>query len=544
MSSGHNRQRWIGPSFLALAASLAWPVGAEAADDAATQRLEEQIQQLEARHQAELKALQEQVQQLKAEQAEQQKQIQAQAPAPGTPRLIESPNHQFGLSSSTGENTIAILARLQLDYGNYLSVKPEGGVHGVGPGSPNDPLDSGVNARRARLGIGGTFANDWAYRLIYDFGASADSTTAGVSGGVTSGVENAYFTYNGFYKPANAVPVAMDAGYMDVPWTLDESTSSNDIMFLERSSAQVVATEFGGGDFRSAAGLRSNDQRYWAGAYLTGPTSGTPHHGADYATYATTVRATVQALQTDEASLHLGVNALHLFQPRANATTTTATGISTTIAPVNSLTLSDRPELRVDPTNILNTGAIPASSGSVLGIETAAAYEHLFAQGEYFHYIVSQYANGLNPTDGAVNKVAPDLNFDGGYVQASYSIGGRRRYIPETGAYSGVIPERPLSLSGDGWGALEVAARFSAVNLNDRFSPNAAPHLTGGVNGGNQKGYDFGINWYPNTNMKFMLDYIHTDVADLFKPVTTGKAPTAPAGAHVDAIAGRIQFAY
>ncbi len=57
------------------------------------------------------------------------------------------------------------------------------------------------------------------------------------------------------------MPVAIDAGYLDVPWTLDESTSSNDIMFLERSSPQVIATELGGGDFRSAGGRRSNGKR-------------------------------------------------------------------------------------------------------------------------------------------------------------------------------------------------------------------------------------------------------------------------------------------
>lgn len=465
-----------------------------------------------------------------------------EAPLPSTPRLIESPTHQFGISSPTGENTIAILARIQLDYGNYFRVTPEGGSHGVGPGSPGDPLQSGVNARRARFGIGGVVMTDWAYRLIYDFGASSDSTTSGVSGGVMSGVENAFLTYNGLNKQANTVPIAIDAGYLDVPWTLDEATSSNDIMFLERASPQVVATEFGAGDFRSAIGLRSYKQNYWAGVYLTGPLSGTPHHGTNASTYAVLGRTSILALQTSEGALRLGVNALGLLKPVGTVTSTTP--LSTTSSPVSSLTLSDRPELRVDPTNILNTGAIPARSGTVVGFEAAAAYGNLFAQSEYYHYIINQSTNGINPSDGAVNRFAPQLNFDGGYVQASYSIGGRRRYIPETGAYSAVIPEKPFSLSTDGWGALELAARFSAIDLNDHFTAGTAPHLTGGVNGGDQKGYDFGINWYPNVNLKFMLDYIHTDVAYLFKPVTTGKAPTAPAGAHVNAIAGRLQFAY
>jgi phosphate-selective porin OprO and OprP len=58
---------------------------------------------------------------------------------------------------------------------------------------------------------------------------------------------------------------------------MEEATSSNDIMFIERSTAQVVATEFGGGDFRSALDVRSNNDRYWVGAFLTGPNSGALH---------------------------------------------------------------------------------------------------------------------------------------------------------------------------------------------------------------------------------------------------------------------------
>ena len=46
--------------------------------------------------------------------------------------------------------------------------------------------------------------------------------------------------------------MAFDFGVQDVLWTMDEATGSNDTMFMERSSAQVVATEFGGGDFRTA----------------------------------------------------------------------------------------------------------------------------------------------------------------------------------------------------------------------------------------------------------------------------------------------------
>ncbi len=559
-----SRQVWpVGAAILAIAGGLA-AFPAAAADDAQIKKLESMIERLEAQHQADMQQLQAELAQLKAQQGQQAAQVQQTAqtlevqqqqqakieqqikslPPAGGPRLIESPTHQFGFTSTDGQNSVAILARLMFDGADYFHTVPEGGVKGAGPGGTAGPLDSGVNARRARLGIGGTLDGDWAYRLIYDFGSSADSVTPGVSGAVTSGVENAYITYNGFYKPNNRVPLAIDLGYLDIPWTMDEASSSNDIMFLERSSSQVVATEFGGGDFRSGFGLRSNDQRYWAGLYVTGPTSGTPHTGADIGTYSTLGRLAYQLYQDADVSVHLGANVAHLFNARANSTTTSATGI-TDIAANPVLALTDRPELRVDPTTILNTGNIPASSGSVEGLAAAAAGHGFYLQSEYYHYTLGQRPGGVNPSDGAVNKVSPDLNFNGGYVEASYAIGGQRHYIAETGAYSGVVPLSPFRLGeGGGFGAFEFAARYSAIDLNDLFTFGKAPHLTGGVNGGNQKGVDVGINWYPNINVKFMLDYIHTDVTDLYKPTTNGTAQTTPSGATINAVAVRSQFLF
>jgi len=553
MTIGKNSAKRGGRLVFSLVLTAAVAAGeAQAASDEQIQQLENALQQLRQQHEAELQRLEQEIALLRARVAASQPaapqlgeqpthQFAAESGAP--PKLVESPTHQFGLASEDGQNSIALLARLNFDGGDYLKVSPDGGAKGAGPGSPGHPLDSGVDARRARLGIGGTFMGDWAYRLIYDFGNSADSVTTGVSGAVTSGVENAYITYNGFNKAANPVPVAADLGYLDIPWTLDEATSSNDIMFLERSSSQVIATQFGGGDFRSGLGLRSNNKRYWAGVYVTGPQSGAPHTGANGENFSSLARASAQLLQTDSASLHLGVNVGRLFNSRLNSSSIGASSISTT-GSNSALSLSDRPELRIDPTVILNTGSIPAHAGTVLGTEGAASYGGLFLQGEYFHYSLDQSPHGVNPGDGAVDLASPTLNFQGGYVEGSYSLGGRRRYIPETGAYSGVVPEHPFSLSGAGWGALELAARFSTVDLNDKVSPGRAPHLTGGIDGGDQIGYDLGLNWYPNANMRFMLDFIHTDVDKLFKSTTNGTAPNTPVGAHIDALAARSQLAF
>jgi phosphate-selective porin OprO and OprP len=491
---------------------------------------------------SQIQALQQQIRQMQQQLQLLQTQVnqtQAQAPPQGAPanapRVTESATHRFGLSSADGQNTIELTGRLHIDTGDYLNYKQ--GFNDI-----DGSLGSGINARRARIGVDGKFLGDFTYALIYDFGGNSDSLNANnafassnstkftpTASTALSGVENAFISYNGLYT-GRAIPIAFDFGYMDVPWTLDESTSSNDIMFLERSSSQVVATEFGGGDSRSAFGARSNNDRYFVGAYLTGPQAGALHTtgsecnidpvtgkldcvpAADghMVQLAALGRASYQIIQTNDLSLHIGANAGYTFKPR-------------TAGNDEGISLSDRPELRVDPTSFLATGNIDnVTSGDVLGAEAAFAWQNAFLQGEYFHYDLDRAS-----TNGG------DLNFDGGYIEASYSFGGRRRYNPATGAYTGVIPEEPLSLSMGSWGAVELAARYSVVDLNDGSATSKTAVL-----GGKQTVYAVGINYYPNLNMRFMLDYLHGK-----NEVPTG-AVTSNLGADMsyDAIALRTQI--
>ena len=259
------------------------------------------FQQLEERHENEIKTLQAEVKRLRK-----QKPVAtaAAAPSPATepPRSALLPpglpppavpakvlmtydrGYHFGFSDATGDNTVELFGRLQVDTGGYTGYTP-------GPETlDRKGLSDGVDLRRARIGVIGTFMSDWHYAFVYDFGNSSDSssinnalasanssTSPTTSNTFLSGVENAFITYNGFYSHGQQFPVAFDFGIMDVPWTMEEATSSNDLMFMERSSAQVIATTFGGGDFRSAIDVRSNNDRYWLGAYLTGPNSGDLH---------------------------------------------------------------------------------------------------------------------------------------------------------------------------------------------------------------------------------------------------------------------------
>jgi phosphate-selective porin OprO and OprP len=558
------------------------------ADDAQIQKLEGEIQQIEARHEAEIKALRAEIRELRQQgpgpvaggPVGAAGYVSGQPRPPGEPLPQLPPKilmtydrgYHFGFSDVNGDNTIELFGRLHVDTGGYIGYTP-------GPKTiDKEGLASGIDLRRARIGVVGKFMGDWHYALIYDFGNSSDSlnpndglananssTSPTQNNNYLSGVENAFITYNGFYNHGGPFPVAIDLpGIQDVPWTLEESTSSNDIMFRERSSAQVVATEFGGGDFRSAAGAHSNNDRYWVGAYVTGPNAGALHtdgatcYGTTAGTPCTTTptglgpqlsslfRASYQLVQTKDASVHIGFNYANLFDPRI-------------LSNVEGIQLYDRPELRVDPTYFLNTGNIPAHGGEVFGAEAAAAWQNFYVQGEYYHYVVDTLT-GATPFAAATSGVTsgwtggvpgPTLNFNGGYVEGSYTFGGKRLYNPATGAYTGVIPEHPLAFGTSGWGALEVAGRFSTVDLNDpnlktsvlgaAYSVPGVVSGSGSTYGGTQQtSYGAGLNWYPNLNMRFMLDYEHVVVDN---PEFFG-GPNTWRGATIDWIAGRTQIIF
>lgn len=440
--------------------------------------------------------------------------------------VVTMPNNRPTICTADQQNCIALTSRIHFDAGGYdyrpstAATAPQG-------------LDDGVNLRRARIGVLGKFLGDWNYALVYDFGGSSDgfggTASAGgvpvgfLPGGAVSGVENAYLSYTGF-KPFGGT-LAVEGGIMDLPFTLGEATSSNDILFMERASSQVIASSMAADDFRSAFGARWFNDRFWTGAYVTGPTTGAVHSASSINPPGTTeqlgavARAAGQIVSGTDYSVHFGADAEVLIHPPHNL----VTGAET-------LTFADRPELRIDPTTLISTGAIANVSGAqVYGVEAAAAYGPLFFQGEYYWFNVDRKATTGLPPFGA-----PNLKFEGGYAQASYVLTGEtHKYDPSAAAYYGVVPENPFSLAGGGRGAWEIAGRVSTIDLNDQLG------TATGVAGGSQMVYTLGLNWYVNRNVRFMFNYLHGNVVKQVSPTDS-----ADAGAKFNALAMRTQVAF
>jgi hypothetical protein len=97
----------------------------------------------------------------------------------------------------------------------------------------------------------------------------------------------------------------------------------------------------------------------------------------------------------------------------------------------------------------------------------------------------------------------------------------------------GLVPSHPFSLDGGGWGAWEIGGRVSMIDLNDQLG------LVNGVAGGRQLVYTVALNWCVNRNVRFMLDYLHGDVARQLSPINF-----TDAGSKFNAFAMRTQVTF
>jgi len=423
-----------------------------------------------------------------------------------TPRVEQNETHHFVLKSDDGQYSIGFAGVVQFDSGEYLGYHPASKV--VGP----QELSDGINARRARIGISGTAAGGWSYAFVYDGGNSQDTAP--------KGIETAQIVYGGIKG------VALEVGYSNTYFTLDQATSSSDTIFLERATPSNIATNFNTGDSRSNAGVRFFGDRYWIGGYLTGPASGDSHTttGERFGAFE---RAAFQVLKGPDYSLHLGVGVDQLLRsPNAGNGTP------------DTLSLSDQPELRIDPTTFANTGTLgtvknPVTGGSVIDVETAATWKGFIWQGEYYHYDVDR--QGLRSN-----------TFDGYYGQVAYTLTGEtHRYNPQSASYFRIYPNHPFSWRDGTWGAWEVAGRVSYVDLNSYFT--AGQSLTSqpdAIDGGKQRGYTLGLNWYPNDLIRFELDYNRIDYDKANGTAVTGAPLGVPVGAHFNALSLRSQVVF
>lgn len=249
-------------------------------------------------------------------------------------------------------------------------------------------------------------------------------------------------------------------GHLKEPWSLEEQTSSKYLTFLERSPMNEAWSP------SRNTGLLVHDERdrlTWAvGGFQEADDFGdAPQTDA----WSFTGRVTALPWAPDAARyLHLGAAA-----SRRNPLDDTAR-------------FRSRPEAHLAP-RFVDTGELAADGVTLLGLEAALVHGPFSLQGEW--------------SQAAIDRPgAADADLAGFYVFGSWFLTGESRPYDE-GSIGRLKPARPF---GDGPGAWEVAARWSSVDLSD-----------GGIVGGELDDLTLALNWYPYSNVRWMLNYVLAD---------------------------------
>jgi len=120
-----------------------------------------------------------------------------------------------------------------------------------------------------------------------------------------------------------------------------------------------------------------------------------------------------------------------------------------------------------------------------LNVEALYIYEKYSLQAEYTQSTVAAYNSKTE---------LQNYNFNAYYMQGSYFLIGKgKKYKFKTATLGKIKPNRD--------GAVEIAARYSYINLRDTTQDKKE-------DGGTQEDVTIGVNWYVNNEIKVIFNYI------------------------------------
>jgi phosphate-selective porin OprO/OprP len=321
---------------------------------------------------------------------------------------------------------------------------------------------SGVEFRRARLFFSGTVHERIFFKAQYEFANTGDGKT----------------DLKSLYLGMNKLGPVRDVrgGHFKEPFMLQEMTSSKNITFMERGLNNVFYPGRNVGFMATGSPLEKKLQ------WQVGIFRNTNDQGFDFAEWGESqfdvaARLAGTPLYADEGKkvLHLGLGYIHQFRDGKTET----------------LRYRQRPEVHLAQ-RWVDTQDFAANDSDILNFEFAQVWGPLSLQSE-FTYTWVEGGPGIK-----------DSELWGHYVQASWFITGEHRpYQLGKGSFGRVKPKNNFNPSTGDWGAWEVAARYSYLDLNDRD-----------LSGGKLWDLTVGVNWYLYPNLRLMFNYIHADVDD------------------------------
>lgn len=392
----------------------------------------------------------------------------------------------FSWESGDKQHKMSINGRVQLDYRNF------------GGGDLTANQADTFDIRRAYLSAKGTFYGNYDFEVTYN--------GAGVAGS-----DLLYAWLNARYWEG----LQFKFGQYKQPMGMEELGSSRFINFTERSfvSQLVPAVDrgiqvhgvpmkgvtyavgvFNGLGNANNGGIAANDALSAAGTKTTG----------DGKNITGRITANIADFTgTSDAVFHLGAS----YSRSSEVTSTTAMALRSEGRGVN-----------VFGSNAFT--ALGATNGGYdlnrTGLEAAVAYGPFKFQSEY---LKAEFEPDGNTALVAGAVAGQSYDIDAWYASVSWMITGESYADTyKDGLFGGRMkPKNEFVAPGaPGFGAWELGARYSEYDASDFVAAQTAvitPLVAGNVaefNGA--KAYTVGVKWIPNPNVRYLLDYVKTDM--------------------------------
>lgn len=373
----------------------------------------------------------------------------------------------FGIKSANGQYEIRFTALAQIDGRYFL------GDQGT--------LNDGFVARRLRPTIQGSLGKLVAFRFTPEF---AGQNGVG-DGGAYSSIVDAYFDLR--FSPYANVRVGKQKG----PIGLERLQSGGNLELIERGfvTELVPNRDIGVAVFGEAA---KTTLSYTFGVF-NGTADGRDVSVADDGQKEYEGRLFLEPFKNEYGffrGLGFGVGG--------------STGVKNGTG-ANYLSRYRTPGQNVffDETRIgAASGTTPASPVFASGVHYRVSPQAYFYRNSFG--LLAEYAiSEQNLRRGTNYRALENTAYN---VTASYVLTG------EDASFRGVRPNKPFTVGGDGWGALELVARTGALEIDgDAFLGTAATQIAN-INTDARKAtsYGVGVNWILTQNAKITADYNYT----------------------------------
>ena len=454
-----------------------------------------------------------------------------------TPVVKASPGG-FGFESADGKNVIKLRGLLQADYRSFqdgasdIRNRTNNRTGNLDANGFHDANDTAL-LRRIRPTIEGTLNGKYDFRFTPEF---AGGSASAVDAYIDARFDPAFKVRAGKYKP-----------YVG----LERLQGGGDIKFVERSyvtNAILPNRDVGISVYGDILGDKLN--------YALGINNGVVDGGNS--------STGTEFDGTKEVTARLFANP---FRDETNALAGLGFGIAGTFTNIDG-------ERNLDFTNTSAADATRNGLPSYLteGQQTFFRYgsasvadgkrTRITPQANYYYgpfgllaeYArVSQDVSLLTSTTSNAPTVfvagsTKKLDHDAWQIAATYLITG------EDASFKGIKPKQDFDIDKGGWGAWELVARYSELNLDeDTFKNKAGNSFSAGTyanlseSAQSAKTWTAGVNWYLNQNAKVQLNYAHTKFDG---GAGVGITPINAAGSNVrdreseDALLARFQIAY